>query len=414
LPRIGERWGGFADSSVEVPGQVLKALNEEAWLDVAIHAVSHTQRAGQFVTFLGNLKQTRGKPPLYFEHALLPHSPWRFLPSGDAYPDADSVLGIEEDWSRWRPDAGLVDTALQRHLLQVGYTDRLLGVMLRRLAATGMYNRALVIVTADHGASFQPKGYMRNVVKANLSDIAGVPLFIKYPHQRRGRVDRRVARTTDLVPTIADVLGVRIPWHVDGVSLRGAPVSRLVSVSKLDGDPVAGDPRAVEAGVLRTARRNAGLFGQGHDSMNRVGPFTELIGRSIESLRWARSTRSRVSIANGALFDDVRPSSGFVPVRIAGVVSGDVARQGEPLAVVVDGRICTTTRSYELDGRDAFEALIPETSFHDGGNAVEIYSVSRSHGAFRLLRLGGTTYQTDAPVTADAASAPGPEAPQRP
>ena len=82
-----------------------------------------------------------------------------------------------------------------------------------------------MIVAADHGASFQPNGYMRTVVPMNLSDIAGVPLFVKYPGQRRGRIDSRGAKTIDIIPTIADVLGVRIPWHVDGISLRAAPVS---------------------------------------------------------------------------------------------------------------------------------------------------------------------------------------------
>ena len=46
-----------------------------------------------------------------------------------------------------------------------------------------------------------------------------MPLFIKLPGQRRGRIISRPVRTIDLLPTIADVLGIRIPWHVDGRSL---------------------------------------------------------------------------------------------------------------------------------------------------------------------------------------------------
>ena len=98
-------------------------------------------------------------------------------------------------------------------------------MLLRRLEATGLYDRALVIVTADHGVSFEPKGLMREVAPQNLADIAGVPLFVKYPGQSRGRIDDRDAKTIDIVPTIADVLGVTIPWHVDGVSLRRPPVT---------------------------------------------------------------------------------------------------------------------------------------------------------------------------------------------
>ena len=72
--------------------------------------------------FLRTLRPSTRKPSLYFEHALLPHSPWQYLPSGIAYPHADLAAGVDGDWNRWLPIPWLVDTGLQRHLLQVGYT----------------------------------------------------------------------------------------------------------------------------------------------------------------------------------------------------------------------------------------------------------------------------------------------------
>ena len=33
---------------------------------------------------------------------------------------------------------------------------------------------------------------------------------------------------------------------------------------------------------------------------------------------------------------------------------------------------------------------MPESAFRDGPNAVEVYSVARSDGTFRLAALGGT------------------------
>ena len=261
---------------------------------------------------------------------------------------------------------------------------------MRRLKSVGLYDQALFIVTADHGASIEPNGYMRNVVASNLADIAAVPLFVKYPGQRRGKIDDRDAKTIDIVPTIADVLGVRIPWHVDGVSLRGAPVSRAVSVSKSHGDPVVGAPSVVEAGVLATARRNASWFGAGRHSMYRIGPITELLGRQAVPLLLAGSQRDDIRFDDPTSFADVRISSPLVPARIAGEIRGDGVRRGTPLAIAVDGRVRAMTRAYQLDGRSRFVALVPETSFHEGRNAVEIYAVSRSKGAFSLVRLGGT------------------------
>ena len=412
LAPTGEQWGNFRESSEtqQTNGTALGSSNDDVWLRLAINAVSRVERARQFVSFVDSIQDRPGRPQLYFEHVLLPHTPWRFLPSGHSYPNSDAVTGMNEDWSRWRSKPGLVETALQRHLLQLRFVDRLLGVLLRRLETTGLYDHSLVIVAADHGASFRPNGYMRTVVPTNLPDIAGVPLFVKYPGQRRGKVDGRGAKTIDIIPTIADVLGVRIPWHVDGVSLRAVPVSRPISVLKDDADPVVGELAAVEAGVLATARRNASLFGVGRQSMYRIGPYPGLLGMSPTRFAVLGTSRDDVRIDNTASFANVRLSSGLVPARVAGTIGGDTA-DGTSLAVAVDGRVRATAFAYEIDGKTRFEAMVPETSFREGRNSIDIYAVSRSSGAFRLLRLGGTSDHAYAPVLATAASTQGPEQP---
>ena len=80
----------------------------------------------------------------------------------------------------------------QRHLLQLEYVDRLLGRFLRTLERGRLYDRALVMVVADHGASFRVGQGRRPLTGDNLADIVSVPMFVKYPHQRRGTSDRFV------------------------------------------------------------------------------------------------------------------------------------------------------------------------------------------------------------------------------
>ena len=98
----------------------------------------------------------------------------------------------------------------------------------------GLFDRALVVVTADHGVSFQAGDSRRNVDASNIGEIAGVPLLIKAPGQRAGVVDS-AATTEDILPTIGSLLGAR--WSAGGRSLENASGPSRVTVSG-EGGPV--------------------------------------------------------------------------------------------------------------------------------------------------------------------------------
>ena len=390
LPPIGQRWGGFGEGDdMDVRELILGALDSNAWHG-ALHYIRGKKRA-QFQSFLQSLRPTTGRPTLYFEHAELPHSPWGFLPSGREYGNTKTVEGIDAEWARWGTSRFLVEHALQRHLLQVGYTDRLVGQLVRRLETVGLYDRALVIVTADHGVSFRQGGYMRNVSSENLADIAGVPLFVKYPGQREGRIDTRGAQTSDVLPTIADVIDVRIPWRVDGTSLLGELVRRPVVVRSFNDEAVRSDHDTVEAGVHATARRNAHLFGEGGHTLYRIGPHPELIGRPVRAFATLQVEGATVRFADAELLADVRPTLRFVPSRFLGSIRGNRPPVGTPLALAINGRIAAMTEVYEADGSRRFVALVPERSFREGRNDVDLYAVEVLSSGLRLKRLGGTT-----------------------
>ena len=98
LAPTGEQWGNFRESSgkQQINGRVLGFPNEDAWLRLTINAVSRVERARQFVSFVESVQDRPGKPQLYFDHVLLPHTPWRFLPSGHSYPNSDAVTGMNQ------------------------------------------------------------------------------------------------------------------------------------------------------------------------------------------------------------------------------------------------------------------------------------------------------------------------------
>ena len=161
----------------------------------------------------------------------------------------------------WDSDAA-ADLALQRHLLQAQFADRLLGELLDRLDELDLYDDALVVVTADHGASFVPGTHRRLPEEETLPGIMPVPLVVKLPASTPadGHRDDRPAETVDILPTLADALEVEVPWPLDGTSLLGPapePHERAISAegdtTTTDADPI--DLSEIVARIRRALQR---------------------------------------------------------------------------------------------------------------------------------------------------------------
>ena len=193
----------------------------------------------------------------------------------------------------------------QRYLLQLGFVDRLIGRLLRRLKARGMYDNTLLVVTADHGIAWQPGvETRRSVSPSNVEELTPVPLIVKAPGQRRGRVSDVYARTLDVTPTIADLLGARLGYRADGSSAfgRAARRRRTVSLDTRDFSSVVRiSGRRWEARRRQVVRRRLREFGSGADGLyTGIGPHRDLLGRLTEALPRASSGPVRGTLASTA------------------------------------------------------------------------------------------------------------------
>jgi membrane-anchored protein YejM (alkaline phosphatase superfamily) len=168
-------------------------------------------RSTVFRSFVASLEK-QGRPGFHFLHIQLPHLPWHYLPSGHAY----SPFGWFTAKGHYLRDPSWAIDAWQRHLLQVGFVDLLLGELLDRLEEIDLYEECLLVVTADHGISFWPGWHYGSLKDQNHpEDALAVPLLIKLPNQRRGEVSWRNVESIDIAPTIAEVIGVdRLYGHL--------------------------------------------------------------------------------------------------------------------------------------------------------------------------------------------------------
>jgi hypothetical protein len=327
--------------------------------------------------------RARRRPTFWMKHVLMPHGPYIYLPSGaqtrpkprDLLPGMNTVPGFHDEF--------LTRHNEQRYLLQLGYTDRLLGRLVRRLKEQGIYDDTLIVVTADHGYAWQAGvETRRSVSDSNMAELTPVPLFVKRPGQTRGRVSDVLARTLDIPSTIAGVLGYRLGYRDDGRSAfsRAVRRRRKVSLTTRDFSRVVTMParrwRALRRKVVRRRLRQFG-WGELGSLYTGIGPHRSLLGRSPGELARAASAGVRAAFVQGDLLANVRRDSGVVPVQIAGDLSGGRPGEKRDLAVALNGRIEAVGRSFYLQGdaTEHFALMVPESALREGRNSVELFEV---------------------------------------
>jgi hypothetical protein len=221
---------------------------------------------------------------------------------------------------------------------------------------------------------------MRGVSATNFPQILWTPLFVKYPGERQGLVDDRPARSTDVLPTIASTVGVRMPWTVDGRSLRAAP-RRTDRVRTLDWSwstlhPARGRFLTVDGAKGFAAVRRARATDQAGDPnlrLYRIGPYGALIGTAVPS-GVPRAPAASTTIS-GSLLGPIDPDAHDAPwARPTGILRG--VAPGQWLAISVNRSIAGLTRaSATSDGQVLFWAALPPAMFRAGRNDIAVWEV---------------------------------------
>jgi sulfatase-like protein len=355
-----------------------------------VRRLLNTGRPRRFHRWVRTIRD--GRPTFWMKHLLLPHLPYLYLPSGartrpgprDPLPGMSTVPGFHDEY--------LTRHNEQRYLLQLAFTDRLLGSLLRRLKDRGIYDDTLIVVVGDHGYLWRPGVQSRRRALAHTAHQLGpVPFFVKRPGQRRGRVSGAFARTLDVPSTIADALGVRLGYRDDGRSAFSRAARRIRRVTFPTRDlsaVVTVSGKRWLAQRRRVVRRRLRQFGAGDPGRlyTGIGPNRELIGRDVVGA--ARAGRLTGTLVGAHRYSNVRRGSGMVPAHVTGRL-GDGSRRLRDLAVAVNGRIAAVGRSFRLTGHpgEHFAFMVPEEALGEGHNTVEVFEVVEG-GSLRLVARG--------------------------
>lgn len=107
-------------------------------------------------------------------------------------------------------------------------TDRRLGRFFDTLEAAGRFDDSIIVLTADHGESFE-KGRRFHGGPHLHQPLIHIPLLIHLPKQRVAARVRTYADQTDIVPTLHDLLGTPMPKGVTGESLKKPMLDGIIT-----------------------------------------------------------------------------------------------------------------------------------------------------------------------------------------
>ncbi len=182
-----------------------------------------------------------GKPLFLWTHFMSPHEPYlppapflgRFLPPGelDEYNEqVDSARGAVGRYAAG--DQPVIDRLRLRYDEYIAYTDDAVQRLLDRLRGTGVLDNAVIIITADHGQSFE-KGWHGHRGPELYDALIHIPLLVQVPGQTAGARISSNAEQVDLLPTVLDLAGLQTPPWAEGETLRGA----------FEGGQISGKPK---------------------------------------------------------------------------------------------------------------------------------------------------------------------------
>jgi arylsulfatase A-like enzyme/Flp pilus assembly protein TadD len=103
---------------------------------------------------------------------------------------------------------------------EIAYADSALANFIQYIKNRGWYENAIIVIVGDHGEGLGEHG--ENTHGIFLYDsTTHVPLILKLPGDAgAGKVIGQQVRTTDILPTVLDLLDIRVANKFDGASLK--------------------------------------------------------------------------------------------------------------------------------------------------------------------------------------------------
>jgi N-sulfoglucosamine sulfohydrolase len=180
------------------------------------HVRDIAARAGAF------LEQSKSAPFFLMVNYSDPHAfrrennpnDWYFPPQVDGLPAKPIPPGPQTVWPFQQIDSPAQRERVANYYNAVMRLDDGIGMLMERLERAELAENTVVIFLGDHGPPFD-RG------KTSCYDAAlRVPFLVRWPGVSKAMKSDAMVSSVDILPTILDAVGISIPTHVQGRSLR--------------------------------------------------------------------------------------------------------------------------------------------------------------------------------------------------
>jgi arylsulfatase A-like enzyme len=164
-------------------------------------------------------------PFFLYLHTMEPHAPYSPPPAFQRRfaPGLRNPTWTQMDFLEALEDGEIVATPEMRQGLrnlydgEIAANDDAFGALVDLLVRRGLWDDTVVVFVSDHGEELSDHGGWEHG-KTLHNEMLDVPLIVRIPGTG-GKVVEQQAQQVDVVPTILDALGLRIPAGLEGRSL---------------------------------------------------------------------------------------------------------------------------------------------------------------------------------------------------
>lgn len=172
------------------------------------------------------LARQHDEPFLAWVHFINPHSAYEYRESSSDFYDPDYKGPYEKSSGARVQTYNLddipprdIDRIRQLYDGEVHFADSRFGQVMQALEQSGLSDKTIVILSADHGESMGEKSFIGH--HKLYEPVIRVPLVIRHPHGATGKRIARPVMNIDLLPTLAETAGIGyVPEILDGWNLR--------------------------------------------------------------------------------------------------------------------------------------------------------------------------------------------------